>query len=262
MTAGRGGGWHFLSCNQRDISPANHLKFGSFSTISNDDFNLPDANVTFMTVCSQQDLFSMLRVVRWVAFAAIAGLIIAWGGLWLRGMGDGAGPAVAGLPGGVEVGGPFTLQDAEGRKVTDADFRGRWMLVYFGYSTCPDVCPTELQTLVSSVDTLGALASKVAMLFITVDPDRDHGAALAEYTKLFDPKLIGLTGTPQQIAAAAKAYRVYYAKVTPKESSTYLMDHSSFIYLMGPDGHLRALFRQGATGQDIADALRTRINAS
>lgn len=204
----------------------------------------------------------MLRAVRWIAFAAIAVLLFAWGGLWLRGTGGEANPAVAGLPGGVEVGGPFSLQDAEGRSVTDADFRGRWTLVYFGYTTCPDVCPTELQTLTSAVDQIGTLASKVAMLFITIDPERDHGPALAEYTKLFDPRLVGLTGTPQQIAATAKAFRVYYAKVTPKESSTYLMDHSSFIYLLGPDGHLRALFRQGISGQDIADALRTRINAS
>ncbi len=204
----------------------------------------------------------MLRLIRWIAVAAIAALIVASGAIWLRGNTDTVAQAAHVLPGGVEVGGPFTLANATGQTVTDANFRGRWMLVYFGYSYCPDICPTELQTMVSSLDPLGGLADRVAPVFITIDPERDHGQALSDYTKLFDSRLIGLTGTPEQIASVAKAYRVYYAKVTPKDSSGYLMDHSSFIYLMGPDGKLSALFKQGTTGQDIADALRKRITAS
>jgi len=204
----------------------------------------------------------MLRVIRWSAFALIAVLILAWGAVWLRGTMAGAPSLIAGLAGNAEVGGAFRLVDSSEKPVTDTQFRGRWMLVYFGYSFCPDVCPTELQTMVAALDELGPLASKVAPLFITVDPARDHGQALADYTKLFDDRLIGLTGTPAQIADVTRAYRVYYARVNVKDSSTYLMDHSSFIYLMGPDGKLRALFKQGTKGAELADALRTRINAS
>lgn len=201
----------------------------------------------------------MLRVIRWSALGLIAAVMVAWGAVWLNGSGA---PSVAGIPGNVQVGGPFTLTDTRGQTVSDASFRGKWMLVYFGYTYCPDVCPTELQTIAAGMDKLGPLAARVTPVFITVDPERDTPATLAEYVKLFDDRLVGLTGTQSQVAAAAKAYRVYYAKVTPKDSSNYLMDHSSFVYLMGPDGQLRMLFKQGTSGEDIADAIRTRINAS
>jgi len=202
----------------------------------------------------------MLRIIRWSALGLIAVLLVAWVAVW-SGVFGGSG-SQASLPGGVQVGGPFTLTDTRGQTVTDASFRGNWMLVYFGYTYCPDVCPTELQAVAASMDKLGPLAAKVTPVFITVDPDRDTSATLSEYVKLFDDRLVGLTGTPQQIATVAKEYRVYYAKVTPKDSSTYLMDHSSFLYLMGPDGQLRTLFKQGTSGSDIADAIRTRMNAS
>ncbi len=203
----------------------------------------------------------MLRVIRWSAIGLIVLLLGAWGVIWFGGFGTHA-PSVAGLVGNIQVGGPFALVDSQGKTVTDQTFRGRWMLVYFGYTYCPDVCPTELQAVASSLDKLGPLAAQVAPLFITIDPERDTGRTLAEYTKLFDDRLVGLTGTPAQIAAAAKAYRVYYNKVTPKDASAYLMDHSSFLYLMGPDGQLRMLFKQGTSGDEIADAIRTRIQAS
>jgi cytochrome oxidase Cu insertion factor (SCO1/SenC/PrrC family) len=160
------------------------------------------------------------------------------------------------------VGGPFALTDQHGAAVTDASYRGRWMLVYFGYTFCPDVCPTELQTIAGALDKLGPQASQIAPLFVTVDPERDTAAALADYVKLFDDRIVGLTGTPDQIAAVARAYRVYYAKATSKDSSTYLMDHSSFMYLMGPDGKFRALFRQGMSPQALADAIHTQMSAS
>ena len=144
--------------------------------------------------------------------------------------------------------------------MTDQDFRGRYMLVYFGYTFCPDVCPTELQTIATALDLLGPAASRVVPLFITIDPERDTPEILANYTHQFDARLIGLTGTPDQVAAAARAYRIYYAKVTPRNGSTYLMDHSSFLYLMGPKGDLVSLFRQGTSPQELADALRARLN--
>jgi len=143
--------------------------------------------------------------------------------------------------------------------VTEATFHGRWMLVYFGFTYCPDVCPTELQTMSSALDRLGPQARQVVPIFITVDPERDTPAALAEYVKLFDERMVGLTGSKEQIAAAAKAYRVYYARAKANGTTDYLMDHSSFIYLIGPDGGFRALFRHGIAAQEMAESLKSRL---
>ena len=207
----------------------------------------------------------MLRLIRWTAIGLVAALLAASAVLWLRPDGlSGAIDSVAGLatPGSVQVGGPFTLVDQTGRTVTDATWRGRWMLIYFGYTYCPDVCPTELQTIAATLEALGKQAEHVVPIFITVDPERDTPGQMAEYVRLFDDRLVGLTGTPEQIAAVARAYRVYYAKVTPKEATTYLMDHTSFLYLMGPDGRLQTLFRPGTSAQDIAASVRSRLAAA
>jgi cytochrome oxidase Cu insertion factor (SCO1/SenC/PrrC family) len=208
----------------------------------------------------------MLWIVRWIAIGLAGALLALGAALWLAPQGR-VGRAIesatgVAVPGGVQVGGPFALVDQTGAPVTDVTYRGHWLLVYFGYTYCPDVCPTELQAVASSLELLGTLSSKVVPIFITVDPERDTSAHLAEYVKLFDDRLVGLTGTPEQIAAVARAYRVYYAKATPKDSTTYLMDHSSFLYLMGPDGTLRALIRPGATAQDIADTIKARMAAA
>jgi protein SCO1/2 len=203
----------------------------------------------------------MLRTIRYAAYALIALLAIGWGVVWLRD--DGAGRlGLSGglsLPGSVTLGGPFTLAATDGATVTEATFRGQWMLIYFGYTFCPDVCPTELQTMAAALDRLGPLADKIVPIFITIDPERDSPAHMAEYVKLFHERLIGLTGTPEQIAAAARSYRVYYARAQSKTASDYLMDHSSFIYLVGPDGGFRALFRQGISPEDLAEALKQRL---
>ena len=200
----------------------------------------------------------MLRLVRTAAFAAIAVLVIAVGvnRLWpefLRGV------IGASTPGVVSVGGPFALTDHTGARVSDASYRGRFMLIYFGYTFCPDVCPTELQTVAGALERLGPAAARVVPLFITIDPERDTVTALRDYVTLFDDRLVGLTGSVEEIAAVARAYRVFYAKATPRDSSTYLMDHSSFLYLMAPDGSFRALFRQGMGADELAQALRTRL---
>ncbi len=201
-----------------------------------------------------------MRRLRIAAYGFIAVILLVWGGLWLR---DGGmarlGGVAASVSGGVTVGGPFSLVDGSGRVVTDADFRGRWMLVYFGYTFCPDVCPTELQLVSATLDALGPDAAKIVPLFITIDPARDTPATMAGYVKLFDDRLIGLTGTEAQIAAVARAYRVYYAKAERKDTTEYLMDHSSFLYLMGPGGKLRALYRPGTSAQELAASLRTRL---
>ncbi len=193
-----------------------------------------------------------------IVVAALAGSAA----LWLRPSAPLHAAAGIAAPGGVPIGGPFSLIDQTGKPVTQASWPGRWLLIYFGYTYCPDVCPTELQTMASALDALGPLAARVVPIFITIDPERDTPETMAGYVKLFDDRLIGLTGTPQQIAAVARAYRVYYAKVTPKDSTTYLMNHSAFIYLMGPDGTLRMLFDPATSARDIAGAIRARLSAA
>jgi protein SCO1/2 len=133
------------------------------------------------------------------------------------------------------------------------------MLVYFGYTYCPDVCPTELQTMAAAVDRLGPDGAKVVPVFVTVDPQRDTPEVLADYVKLFSPRLTGLTGTPAEIASIAREYRVYYAKVTPKNGGDYLMDHSSFVYLIGPQGRLRALIHPGRSADEVAATIEAQI---
>lgn len=159
--------------------------------------------------------------------------------------------------GGVPIGGPFRLSAADGREVTDADFRGRWMLVYFGYTNCPDACPTALQDIANALDSLGPEAKrKVAVVFITVDPERDTPAVMRDYVTAFAAPITGLSGTPEQIAAAAKAYRVYYAK-HPKADGGYDMDHSSVIYVMDPRGRFVANFTHETAPDAMAAKLRT-----
>jgi protein SCO1/2 len=162
------------------------------------------------------------------------------------------------VSGQASIGGPFTLTNHLGKQVTDADFSGRYMLVYFGYSFCPDVCPTELQTMGRALDRLGKGADKITPVFISIDPARDGPSELAAYVKAFHPRMVGLTGTAAGIAAAAKAYKVYYRKAPGSERGPmdYLMDHSSFIYLMGPDGKFRAFFRSRLTPDALAKDLR------
>ena len=155
------------------------------------------------------------------------------------------------------IGGPFRLRGADGREVTNADFRGRWMLVYFGYTRCPDACPTALQDMANAVDSLDAgTRTKVAMLFITVDPERDTPAVVQDYVGAFNAPIVGLSGTPDQVAAAAKAYRVYYAK-HPRAGEEYDMDHSSIIYVMDPRGRFVANFTHETAPDVIAAKLRT-----
>lgn len=156
------------------------------------------------------------------------------------------------------IGGPFTLTDHDGRRVTAADFRGRYMLVFFGYTFCPDVCPTTLTEISTAMDLLGEQAERVQPLFVSVDPARDTVAALKDYMSNFDPRILGLTGSAEEVKQAAKAYRVYYSKVVPKDGDPedYLMDHSSVIYLMGPDGKFVTHFSYQTPGEKIAARLK------
>ena len=148
------------------------------------------------------------------------------------------------------IGGPFTLTDHTGKRVTEKDFAGKFLLVFFGYTFCPDVCPAELQVISAALDALGEKRKKVTPLFITIDPERDTVEQMNSYVSNFHEQLIGLTGSAEEIKAAAKAYRVYYHKVSDDASSTdYVMDHSSIVYLMSPKGEYLAHFSYG-TGVD------------
>lgn len=157
------------------------------------------------------------------------------------------------------IGGPFALTDAEGRRRTDAEFRGRHMLVFFGFTNCPDFCPTALHTISQAMEKLGPAADKVVPIMITVDPERDTPAQLKNYAQNFDRRVVMLTGADAEIAAAARAYRVYYQKRPLEKAGEYTMDHSAFIYLMGPDGRFITHFRHAVPPDDLAAALKKRL---
>jgi len=159
------------------------------------------------------------------------------------------------------IGGPFTLVDQTGKTVSDADYRGKLMLIYFGYTFCPDVCPTSLGVLSKALDMLTPKElAQVAPIFITVDPERDTVEQMAQYVGAFHPALQGLTGSPEQVQAAIKAYRVY-AKRSEGEANTpnYTMDHSSILYLMGKDGKFIAHYGHTASAQDIAEGVKKHL---
>jgi protein SCO1/2 len=154
------------------------------------------------------------------------------------------------------IGGPFALTDGDGKTWTDKDFRGKLMVIYFGFAYCPDVCPTSLGAIGAAMDQLGAAADGVAPLFITVDPERDHGEELKQYAAAFHPRMIGLGGSADAISAAARAFRVYFKRAEQPDGAPYLVDHSSIIYVMGRDGAFLTHFNHQATPEDIAAGLK------
>ncbi|HUN50998.1 MAG TPA: SCO family protein [Candidatus Sulfotelmatobacter sp.] len=202
-----------------------------------------------------------LRSLRFVALAAIV-IVVALAGFGVARLTGLIGPNTSiqslALP---TIGGPFSLVDQNDKPVTDAAFRGKVMLVYFGYTFCPDVCPTELAKIGAALDALGPKANQVAPLFITVDPERDTPAKLKPYVEQFSPRLIGLTGTPEQVKAVEKEYRVYAAKSGDTSGQYYLMDHTSFIYLMDQEGHYRAVSRPDISPQALADKIRELLRS-
>jgi protein SCO1/2 len=157
------------------------------------------------------------------------------------------------------IGGPFSLVDQTGKTVTDKDFRGRYMLVFFGFTHCPDVCPAELQVMADALGQLGPKASKIVPVFISLDPERDRPEAVGAYVKNFGPNFVGLTGSPEAIAAAAKAYRVSFSKFEYKDSnwqSGYSIDHSTLLYLMDKNGEYITHFSYGTPAAKMAETLR------
>jgi protein SCO1 len=155
----------------------------------------------------------------------------------------------------------FALTAPDGAAVTQQSYRGKWLVIYFGYTFCPDVCPTTMMEIAGALKALGPRADAVQAIFITVDPQRDTPNVLNEYLKSFDPRLIGLTGTPAQIAAAAKAFHVFYERNDTGDGS-YLYDHSAFIYLVNPDGKFARAITSEGSSQAVADALSTLMTAA
>ena len=166
------------------------------------------------------------------------------------------------ISGTAQVGGPFQLTDQSGASKTDRDFRGRYQLIYFGYTCCPDVCPTTLAIMSQALDKLGSEGKRITPIFITIDPERDTPKVLAQYVKAFGPTFVGLTGSAARIAQVEKEYRVYAAKkpLDPAHPERgYGMDHSSVIYLMGPDGRLVSFYDEAISPDDLAKDLRQKI---
>lgn len=186
----------------------------------------------------------------------VGGGLIAWG--WMPGLRNETSSDA--------IGGPFTLTASNGQKVSDQDFRGKWLLMYFGYAHCPDICPTTLAEISETLTSLGPQATQVQPLFITIDPERDTPEMVGDFINRIDDRIIGLTGTPAQIAVVAKEYHVYYAKDPPSPAAgeDYAMDHTAFVYVMGSDGKYLTLFSplQGQTPNDMAAKLRALIGVA
>jgi protein SCO1/2 len=171
-------------------------------------------------------------------------------------------PAATSQSQGVQPGGPFTLVDQDGRAVDQRLLNGKWSVVFFGYTFCPDFCPTTLTTLGRAMTQLGTKAADVQVVFITVDPARDTPAELKSYlsSRVFPRNAIGLTGTPAQVAAAAKGYMVYYQKAGT--GPNYTVDHSTALYLMDPKGQFSAVIADGLTPQQEADQITRAMDGS
>jgi len=162
------------------------------------------------------------------------------------------------VSGQVALGGPYTLTDQDGRSRSSSDFRGKYQLIYFGYTSCPDICPTTLAIIDAAMDKLGTTENRIVPIFITIDPERDKAEVLKAYLAAFGPRFVGLTGTPEQIAPVEREFRVY-AKKQPSQGGGYSMDHSNVIYLMGPEGKLLSLYDSTASPEDLAKDLRRRL---
>ncbi len=168
-----------------------------------------------------------------------------------------AGENIVSVP--ADMRGPFDLFDHTGRRTTEADFKGEKVLLYFGYTFCPDICPTSLQDMSAALDALGPEGEKLRPLFITVDPDRDTQAHLADYVALFHERMVGLTGPKERTDAVARDFRVYHSIRTDIDPVDYPVDHSSYTYLMDEDWNLMLVFRHGTPPDAMAAAIKERL---
>lgn len=196
--------------------------------------------------------FALVAIVFAGALVIAAGVLLA---LALRETPRGAaGTALASA-----IGGPFQLIDQNGKPFSDADLKGKWHLIFFGYTHCPDACPTALNEMSLALDRLGMKRDEVGVVFITVDPERDTPEALKSYVQSFDAPIVALTGSPEAIAQAAKAYRVFYAR-HPRSDGDYDMDHSAVIYVMNPEGRFTATFTPDSSADAIVQRLQKLIS--
>jgi protein SCO1/2 len=154
---------------------------------------------------------------------------------------------------------PFTLVDTTGRLISDKDLHGRWLLVFFGYTSCPDICPTTLGSIAAALEQLGTVSARVQPVFITVDPARDTPKALGAYLASFDRRIMGLTGTDEQIALAAAIFGARYFKVPGSDPSEYTIAHSALVYVIGPEGGIVTQFSDAHDPDNMAGTLNSII---
>src|SRR4051794_6880920 len=197
--------------------------------------------------------FAMVAIVFAALLVVAAGVLLA---LAVRETprGGAAGTALASA-----IGGPFPLVDQNGKAGSDAGLKGKWQLGFFGYTHCPDPCPTALNEIALALDQLGEKRGEIEIVFITVDPDRDTPEVMKSYVQSFDAPIIALTGSPDAVAQAAKAYRVFYAK-HPRADGDYDMDHSAVIYVMNPEGRFTATFTPDSSADAIVQRLQKLIS--
>ncbi len=203
-----------------------------------------------------------LRRIRFSLWILVAAAVLALGGAYfVRTIGVREPPPPVTV-GEAAIRSEFSLTDHNGNRVTEADFLGRWQLVFFGFTHCPDVCPTTLAYMANVLDRLGGKVESVAPIFITVDPSRDTPEVMAEYVQAFHPKLVGLTGSESEVAAAAQSFRVYYERMEEETAPDgYLMAHSGHIYLMTTEGRFEDVFREGEqSAADMAADILARMN--
>lgn len=201
-----------------------------------------------------------LRIVM-IVLAVVAGLVLA--GVFAafqKPDGQGRTPRLIAVTSD-EFAGPFTVVDQDGKTITEKDYAGQYKLIYFGFTFCPAICPTELSKMTTALKALSpAEAEKIQPLFVTVDPERDTPKVMKTYISMFHPKLIGLTGTPEQIKDMLKTYKIYAAKVEDPALSEYTMDHSSFVYFIAPDGRLLHIFKMPDTAAEMQQTIQAWLS--
>jgi protein SCO1/2 len=200
-------------------------------------------------------MLKRIRIVLWAACAIPLLALIAVGVLELTQRGNGAGAPQAG-----GIGGPFKLASSTGGELSSDDLKGRPFIVFFGFTRCPEICPTTISDISSWLDALGPDGKQIKALFVSIDPERDSVASMKDYLSSFNDQIVGLTGTPEQIAQVAKEYRVYYAK-HPLKDGDYTMDHSAVIYLMDRQGNFAGTLTYGDKAEDAVAKLK-RLLAS
>jgi protein SCO1/2 len=198
-----------------------------------------------------------LRIIRYVAWGAVA-VVAAATGYFAWQWQSGSGPTRLSI---ASIGGPFALTDQKGAAVTDASLKGHPSVMFFGYTYCPDVCPTTLFEMTAWLDTLGPEADKLKVYFVTVDPERDTVEKMAEYLTSFDPRITGLTGSPEAVAEMTKAYRIYSRKV-PVEGGSYIMDHTASVYLLDKDGAFTGTIDYKEAPETAVAKLKRLVEAS